>query len=110
MKKIKITLASLGALLLPVVVFALDANTPPTVGGIGNIGNLITSIETFVWMIFGAIAVISFVVAGILFLTAGGAPEKVATARTAAIWGIAGIVVGILAYSILAIVGTAMHV
>jgi hypothetical protein len=62
------------------------------------------------WIIFGGIAVIAFVVSGILFLTAGGAPEKVATARNAAIWGIAGVVVGILAYSILAIVGTALGV
>jgi hypothetical protein len=116
MKKIKITLASVGALLLPVIAFA---QTTTTTGGldvqnnapgvsIADLPTLVGKLEGFMWVIFGAIAVISFVVAGILFLTAGGAPEKVQAARAAAIWGIAGVVVGILAYSILAIIGAAL--
>jgi hypothetical protein len=65
---------------------------------------MIHGIEMAAGLIFGAVAVISFVIAGILFLTANGEPEKIKTARSAVIWGIAGVVVGILAFSIIAIV------
>jgi len=103
MTKIKLALASSVALLLPVLAFA-----QPSVTNIGSLTQLVTYIEHALWIVFGAIAVICFVVAGILFLTAGGQPEKVQSARSAFIWGIAGVVVGILAYSIIAIVTTVM--
>jgi hypothetical protein len=57
-------------------------------------------IESTVWTVFVALVIICFVVAGILFLTAGGEPEKIKTAKTTVIWAIAGVVVAILAYSI----------
>ena len=102
MTKIKIALTSAAVLLLPVLAFA-----QPTVQ-IGSLQQIIANIERAVWIIFGLIAVIAFVVAGILFLTAGGNAEKVAAARSAFIWGIAGVVVGIIAYSIIAIVSSVM--
>ena len=113
MKKITLGilgLISLSALLLPVAASAvLTGQVPPVSGAtVASIGDLVTKIETFMWVVFGGIAVICFVVAGILFLVAGGDPEKVQKARSAFIWGVAGVVVGIIAYSILAIVGSAM--
>ena len=54
-------------------------------------------------MVFAAIAVIMFIWAGVTFLTANGAPEKIQQARTAAMWGVVGVIVMILAYSIFAI-------
>ncbi|MFA6190395.1 MAG: hypothetical protein WC711_02680 [Candidatus Staskawiczbacteria bacterium] len=98
------------ALTLPVVVFALDKNYPPGEASIQDLPKLIEQIEILMWMVFGAIAVIMFIVAGILFLTAQGQPEKVQAARSALIWGIAGVVVGILAFSILNIIGAALGV
>lgn len=71
-----------------------------------NFMDIIDSLETMAWVIFGAIAVISFLVAGILFLTAHGAPEKLQTARAAVLWGVAGVVVGIIAFSIISIIGS----
>jgi len=65
-----------------------------------TIWNLLPNIETAVWIIFCAIVVICFVVSGVLFLSAQGDPEKVKTARSAFIWGVAGVIVGIIAYSI----------
>ena len=90
-------------LLLPVLASAQPATS------ISSLDQLVKAIENAVWVVFGGIAVIMFVVAGILFLTAGGAPEKVATARSALIWGVAGVVVGIMAYSIIAIVSSMIH-
>jgi FtsH-binding integral membrane protein len=58
------------------------------------------------WIIFTAIAVIMFVIAGITFLTANGSPEKLTQARSALIWGVVGVVVGIVAYSIITIVSS----
>lgn len=106
MQKIKIALALVlsAVLLSPVVALAVPAGVP-TVSGLSQI---VTYIENALWIIFGLIAVIMFVVAGITFMTAGGQPDKVATARSAFIWGVAGVVVGILAYSIIAIVSTVM--
>lgn len=100
MTKTKLALISIGILLLPVVALA-----QPTVQ-ISSLQEIVNSIERAVWIVFGGIAVVCFVVAGILFLTAGGTPEKVQSARSAFIWGVAGVVVGIVAYSIIAIVSS----
>ena len=83
----------------------------PVSAQLGNYGSpislcqIIPNIETAVWVIFGLIAVVCFVIAGILFLTANGDAQKLATARSAVIWGIVGIIVGIVAFSILTIIG-----
>ncbi|MEI7425091.1 MAG: hypothetical protein WCK10_03170 [Candidatus Staskawiczbacteria bacterium] len=105
MQKIKLTLALVGLLALPVMAFAIPAGVP----SISGLTQIVTYIENALWIIFGLIAVICFVMAGILFLTAGGQPEKVQSARSAFIWGIAGVVVGIVAYSIVQIVSTVMQ-
>ena len=97
-----LSLSILATLALPAIAFA-----QPTVT-IGSITGLVSVVERFMWIIFGGIAVIMFVVAGILFLTAQGDPEKVQAARSAFIWGIAGVVVAIIAYSIIAIVTSAL--
>jgi len=68
-----------------------------------SISPMIHGIEMAAGLIFGGVAVICFLVAGVLFLTAQGEPEKVKTARAAFIWGVAGVIVGILAFSIIAI-------
>lgn len=102
MKKIVISLVLLSILLMPVMVFA----QPRT--NITSIDQLIAAIKRPLWTIFGLIVLIAFLVAGIMFLTAQGDPEKIKLARTAFLWGIVGIIVGILAFSIVAIIETAL--
>ena len=98
MNKTKIALIFLGVLLLPVLAFAQpNAN-------IGSLGRLVDIIKNVLWVFFGLLAVIAFVMSGIMFLFAGGQPEKVVAARSTAIWGVVGIVVGIVAYSIVRII------
>ncbi|OGZ78142.1 MAG: hypothetical protein A2358_02215 [Candidatus Staskawiczbacteria bacterium RIFOXYB1_FULL_37_44] len=58
------------------------------------------------WIIFAAFAVIMFVYSGIIFLTAQGDPSKISTARQAFLWGVVGVIVGIIAYSIITVVGS----
>lgn len=94
----------LTALALPVLA---AAQGQPSGGA--TLQQLIDGIKSAAWMIFGAVAVICFVIAGILFMTAQGSPEKIQQARNAFLWGVAGVVVGILAYSIITIVQTATN-
>jgi len=70
-----------------------------------SVGNLVYNIEYVVWMIFALVVVVCFVVAGIMFLTAQGDAKKLETAKASFIWGVAGVAVGIIAYSILYIIG-----
>jgi len=101
-KKIILTLALVSLAIAPIAVFAQPSTT------ISSIDNLIDSVKTMAWTVFGGLAVIMFVVAGIMFLTAQGDPEKVKSARNAFIWGVVGVVVAIMAYSIISIVESAL--
>ena len=84
---------SITLLFLPVVVFALD-----------DVNTIITKIRTtIVWPIFVGSIIIMFIYAGILFATAAGDPSKIQTAKKAVIWAVVGTVVGIAAFSMLAI-------
>lgn len=99
MKKIALSLASLAVLALPVLAFAqIGGDVPELSYNLTDLGN---NIARATWIIFTIIAVIMFVVSAIYFLTAGGEPEKVQKARSSFIWGIAGVVVAILAFTII---------
>jgi hypothetical protein len=125
MTKTQLSVISFCVLILPVVALVpviVSADIGGTTGGTNGItgmegtapGGLLTEAPTFqevihlienaVGLIFGAIAVVSFVLAGILFLTANGDPEKIGTARSAVIWGVVGIAVGLIAFVIVSIV------
>ena len=101
----KITLSSIGAslMLLPFTVLAYSAPGEPANNTGLNLSGLTGTIVDAIWGIFAALAIIMFIYAGILFLTAQGAPEKIAQARQAALWGVVGVVVIVLAFSIFAI-------
>jgi hypothetical protein len=102
-KKIALSVATIASIVLPVIALAQIGGTPPSAFA-PNLTSFGTVIVNQIWIIFTIVAVICFVVAGILFLTSGGNPEKVAAARSAFLWGVAGIVVGVLAYTIIALV------
>jgi hypothetical protein len=105
-KKIILSLAILSVAVLPMAVLAInDPNPNPTGAGTLNLTTLIGAILGKLWVIFAALAVIMFLYAGILFLTASGAPDKISAARQAFLWGVVGVVVGIIAYSVVTIVG-----
>lgn len=52
-----------------------------------------------VWPTFVGAVVIMFIYAGFLFVSSEGDPSKITKAKSAVVWAIVGIVVGILAYS-----------
>jgi len=100
-KKLSALLSSAALLALPLVTLAdINPGSAPnsqqnlTVTGIVNI------VLNFLWPLFIGFAVIMFLIAGFMFLVAQGDPGKIETARNSLIWGIAGIAVGVLAFSI----------
>ena len=97
-KKLSFLLALGFLLVFPVVSFA----QPTTLSGAVEI--IISAALDIVWKIAAAVVIIMFTVAGIKFLTAQGDPSKLAEARNFVIWGLAGVVVIILAWSIMSLV------
>ena len=105
-KKIIMSLAAAAVLIAPIAAMAITYDVPAEQNI--DLPTLIDKILTPVWQIFVGLAVIMIIVAGILFLTASGVAERIATARQALIWGMVGIAIGILAFSITFIIKTAI--
>ncbi len=92
-----------GGLLAPLSVLAVALPILPA-GGPINAGlvavGFINSLISILWPLFLGFAVMMFIIAGFLFLTANGNASKIDTAKKAVIWGVIGVAVGILAFSI----------
>jgi hypothetical protein len=85
-------------LLAPLTALAL--NLPPlNPGGPIDVSSIIDTMFTYLWVLFAALAILMFIMAGVSFLTASGDPGKIKTARTMVLWGIVGVLVGVLAFS-----------
>ena len=100
MKKALISILLLSAALLPAAMVSAQANIPP----VNSLDQLFDAIKNAAVGILGIIVFIAFIYAAFLFLTAGGSADKLVAARTAFIWGVVGVVVGILAWSMLTII------
>jgi hypothetical protein len=99
MKKFLIILfAAFAFLSLPVAAFAIDYTN--------WVANTMANVAKPVWQLAAGLAVIMFIVAGILFITANGEPGKITTAKNAVIWGVVGIIVATVASFIIGIVNS----
>lgn len=58
--------------------------------------NIITNLMFWILVIFGAMAIIGFVISGILYLTAAGDETKVDKAKNAMIYSIIGVLVALI--------------
>jgi len=95
------------ALVLPVLAFALEDIEEPS-GAFTEFGSVFTKILSLIWPIVGGLAAVMLVVAALIFITANGSAEKISQARMAMLWAVIGIAAAILAYSIPAIISTAI--
>ena len=87
-------------LAMPLVGLAFTpGNIPNQVPGL-SINDLIDIIFSIIWPVVVAFAIIMFILAAFMFFSAQGDPEKVLQARNAVIWGVVGMVVALLAFSI----------
>ncbi len=72
----------------------------PDPGGDHPIADVLMRFLNWLLSIFGILAVISFIVAGILYLTAQGEYRNIERAKKAVTAGIVGLVIGLLGYTI----------
>lgn len=98
-KRISFLILSI-SLILPSITLAQF--TQPIMGV--TLASLISTILTVFWIIATVFAVVCFVLSGIMFLTAMGDPAKIKIARNSVIFGAIGIVVAILAFSVVNII------
>jgi len=93
-------------LVAPLTIFATGGTliTVPTNVNI-CVSCILANVFTPLWQLAAGLAVIMMIVAGILFITSNGEPGKITTAKQAVIWGIVGLLVAIIAFSIVTIVG-----
>ena len=67
----------------------------------GTITGIVISVMQWILVILGAIGVIGFVVAGIIYLTSAGDDNRIGTAKKAMLYSIIGVIVGLMGYVII---------
>jgi len=98
--------AAVIALTLPVAVLAQGNIIPPNpsgapAGGGNGIYGILQGILTWAFTILGVLGVLAFVIAGLLYLTAAGDENRIKSAKSAMVFAIVGIVVGLVGYIVL---------
>src|SRR3989344_2425191 len=102
-KKLSVLSAVVASLIMPAVSLAIDFPGQPSQLYIG-LPVVMNSILNVVWWVFLAIIIVSFIIIGVIFLNSKGDPKELQDARQGLIWATVGVVVGILAFSIINIV------
>ncbi len=74
-----------------------------------GIKGILTSILSWILGILGLIAIISFVISGILYLTASGDERQLETAKRAMTYSIVGVVIALAGYIIVRAVDAALQ-
>ena len=101
MTKTKTFLASILLIVLPLLVkaqWALPTNTELPAGSVfGIVGNIMF----WILGLLGIVAIIGFVISGIMYFLAAGDEKKIETAKSAMVASITGAVVGLIGYVIL---------
>lgn len=108
-KKITLILFSITLLVLPSAILAFLPAPATPIGGFSSIWTFFVAIlENIIWLIFIAVAIIMFIYAGFLFVTASGEPAKLNTAKLALLGGFIGVAIAMLAISLPSIIYTSI--
>jgi len=100
-KKTLDTILFIGLFCFAGIVFgAGDATITNPLGGVEDFGTLFGNIAKGIGQLIAGLGTIMFIVSGIMFLFSAGNPQKINNAKTALIYAIIGIVVGLAASSI----------
>ena len=103
-KKIIASSVLTALMVLPSLALAFTPGNIPSSTSSLNINGLIDVVLNILWPIAVAFFIVMFVLAGFLFATAQGEPDKLGQARSAVIYGLVGVVVAVLAFSVVTIV------
>lgn len=89
---------ALSFLLVPVVASAQWEEGGPTNSNLpaGSLSDIIQNLMQWLLYVVGFLAVVGFVISGILYLTSAGDDDKIETAKNAMIYSIIGVIVAIL--------------
>lgn len=79
---------------------AVTIDNPLAGGGVNNFPQLIVKITQAVGALIAGLGTIMIIISGILYLTSAGSPEKITKAKTALIYAIVGIAIGLSATAI----------
>lgn len=111
LKNNKIFLKFAGISLLIVPYLARAQYEHPTGSGLpeGILGDIIINVMNWLLVLVGIVGVISFVIAGILYLTAAGDDSKAKTAKQAMTYSIVGMVVALMGYVIIQAVDSMLN-
>lgn len=85
--------------LMPSILAAAEPSTPKAVGA-QDLFKIMGRIARWIFTFLIVVAVIAGVIAAYQYITAGGDPEKLETARTNIIYALIALAVGVLAFSI----------
>lgn len=87
-------------LTMPLMVFAFNSGGTPNAAPYLSISDLIDIIFLIIWPVVIAFSILSFLVSSVLFMTAQDDPLRLVQARQALLFGIIGVVVAFLAFSV----------
>ncbi|MBP6929864.1 MAG: hypothetical protein KBB77_02915 [Candidatus Moranbacteria bacterium] len=98
-----VAFAPLSALALALNDGVTNANTTAGYSGLANtsISTLMTNLMNWLLGIVGFLAVIGFVISGILYLTAAGDDDQITKAKSAMMYSIIGVIVALLGFVVL---------
>ncbi len=105
MKKILLSLATIGLLVVPAVGLAQGYGNAPNVTVMTAIESVINWMFTFLIIV----AIIFIIIAAFYFVTASGDPTKVGTARNFVMYALIGVAVAFLARGLIVLVDTIVN-
>ncbi len=98
MKKIITALLLISLVTIPAISMADEPTDHP--GTKLDLWDALEKVINYLFALLIIVAVIFLLIAGILFVTAQGDPDKVKKARDFVLWALIGVIVGVLAYAL----------
>jgi len=98
----------LAGILAPAAIVLAQPTAPTLIGGGQDLIDLINKIGNWVFALVLAVAAVFLIVAGFMFVTAGGNPENVNKARGMLINALIGVAVALGARGLVAVVSTVL--
>ncbi len=103
-KKLIYSAVSLVILFAAAQAFAQNVTIPNPLTGVNSFADLLCKIAGGIGTLIAALGTIAILISGVLYLTSAGNPTKMTAAKVALFSGIIGIVIGLLAQTIVTIV------
>jgi len=109
-KKIICSVIIISLFCLTQIAFGQSVTLTNPLGETNTFAKLLDNIITGVAGVVASLATIMIIIAGILYLTSAGSPERINTAKKALIYAIVGIVIALSAGAIAIVIKTAIGV